>query len=157
MVGDLRTTSQGIREQKLYVTMQSWLIRKRAIGQRAGSKELRSCECISANKKDHARWLLRREAVDRSTRPMMTTKMAASHKGDTWIGEVFPMQTDGNAGREGACEAGTRSLFRRSGLTVKCQTAETRRGTASLSKGAQRTHCEMMRKHLSCWRCLPQI
>lgn len=74
MVGDLRTTSQGIREQMLYSTIQSWLIRKRAIGQRAGSKELRSCECISANKKDHGRWLLRREAIDHSTRPMMTTK-----------------------------------------------------------------------------------
>lgn len=139
MMGDLRTTSQGIREQMLYVTIQPWLIRKREFGQRAGSKELRSCECISANKKDHGRWLFRREAVDRSTRPMMTTKMAASHKGDAWIYEVFPMQTNGNAGREGACEAGTRSLFRRSGLTVKCQTAETRRGTASFVQGCSAT------------------
>lgn len=49
------------------------------------------------------------------------------------------MQTNGNAGREGACEAGTRSLFRRSGLTVKCQTAETRRGTASFVQGCSAT------------------
>lgn len=84
------------------MTMRSWLVRKRGVGQISESKELRSCECISANKKDYGRWLLRREALDRRTWPMMTTKMAASHEGDTWIGEVFPMQTNGNAGREGA-------------------------------------------------------
>lgn len=105
--------------------------------------------------KDHGRRMLRREAVDRCTWPMMTT-MAASHKGDTRTDEVFSMRTNGNAGRY-VCKAGKRSLFRRSGLTVKCQTAETGRGTASLSQGAHRLHWEEKKKSLSGDRCFPQI
>lgn len=68
----------------------------------------------------------------------MTTRMAASHKGDTRTNEVFSRRTNGNAGRRGPASRETRSLFRRSGLTVKCQTAGTGRGTASLSKAAHR-------------------
>lgn len=82
--------------------------------------------------------MLRLEAVDRRTWPMMTIKMAASHKGDTRTSEVFSMRTNGNAGRD-VCKPEKRSLFRRSGLTVKCQTAETGRGTASIVPGCSPT------------------
>lgn len=66
------------------------------------------------------------------------------------------MRTNGNAGRD-ICKAGKRSLFRRSGLTVKCQTAETGRGTASLSQGAHRLHWESKKKCLSGDRCFPKF
>jgi hypothetical protein len=93
--------------------------------------------------------------------PMMTTKMAASHKGDTRIGEVFPRRTNGTAGRGGLHlgKPGNEVVVStvRSDGTVKCQTAGTRRGTASVSKGAHRLLWEEQRKQLFGGRYSPKF
>lgn len=101
--------------------------------------------------------MLRRKAVDRSNWPMMTTKTAASHKRDTWTGEVFPMQTNGNAGARGALQAVKEVAVSTVRSDGQMSNSRDETGDGLIVLGGHQVNGGENSKHLSGGRWFPQI